>query len=196
MDAPRLVDLLDKHRPALARWVQRHASGLLAFEQVDDLVQGIHAHAIEVQDRFEWRGERAFHGWLTAIARQHVADRAAWFTAKKREAGALLRVTADFTKTSGASKRTRGVTPASGTRGPSTRAEQDESLAIAMSALDVLMPRDRELVKWFSEDVALDEVARRLSISEDAAERARLRAVERFRRAYALVEKRRASRGV
>lgn len=185
MTAPSLESLLAEHRPALERWLSRHARGLLPFESIEDLVQGAHMQAIENRARFEWRGEPAFRAWLTTIARQHVADRNAHWSAKKREAGYLLRVTADATQS-----RPGGVTPAARTRGPATRVEQGEQLSIAMQALALLLPRDQSFVQWFAEDLSLDEVAARLGLSKDAAERGRLRAVERFRRAYALVEKR------
>jgi hypothetical protein len=63
-------------------------------------------------------------------------------------------------------------------------------LKLAIEALATLLPKDRDLVRWSSEDVPLEEQAKRLGVSYDVAKQARLRALERFRKAYALATRR------
>jgi DNA-directed RNA polymerase specialized sigma24 family protein len=63
-------------------------------------------------------------------------------------------------------------------------------LKLALEALATLLPKDRDLVRWSSEAVPLEEQAERLGISYDAAKQARLRALERFRKAYELSTRR------
>ena len=64
-----------------------------------------------------------------------------------------------------------------------------ELLALARQALAALGERDQKLVGWLCEDLSIDEIAERLEISYDAAERARLRALERFRKSFAKLYK-------
>ena len=59
-----------------------------------------------------------------------------------------------------------------------------------MKALAVLLPRDQQLVRWSSEGLDSGAMAERLGISRDAADRARLRALERFRKAHRLLARR------
>ena len=76
--------------------------------------------------------------------------------------------------------------PAGTVTGPSTFAMRREQLSLAVRVLEALLPRDRDLVRWSSEGVSLEEMARRLDIGYAAAQRAHLRALSRFRDAFAL----------
>jgi len=49
--------------------------------------------------------------------------------------------------------------------------------------------RDRELVRLMARDFSVREIATRLGVSEAAAQRARHRAVERFRKIYTILER-------
>jgi hypothetical protein len=60
-------------------------------------------------------------------------------------------------------------------------------IALAVRALDLLLPRDRDLVRWSADGVPLDEQAERLGVAYEAAGKARQRAIERFRKTFALV---------
>jgi DNA-binding CsgD family transcriptional regulator len=62
-------------------------------------------------------------------------------------------------------------------------------VVLAMRALTALFPRDQELIAWIADDLPLDEIARRLGIGYDAAKQARLRAIERFRKTAAAVQR-------
>jgi RNA polymerase sigma factor (sigma-70 family) len=174
-----LADLLAAHRDALRRFVEREGSGLLGRETVEDLVQGIHLQAIRVARRFEYRGEAEFLAWLRKVARQHIADRARYWRAMRRDAGNLLRVTAALSRSDGG--RSRAVEIAATGTGPRTSAERRELIELATRALPALFPRDRDLVAWIAEDLPIEEMARRLGVSYGAAKQARRRAIERFR---------------
>ena len=184
--APALGELLERHRDALRRLVERRGKGLLSFESPDDLVQGIHLRALEVADRFAYRGEREFLGWIARLARQHFADRHEYWSALKRNPRGLLRLSS-LASTLGA--RPRPGAPPSPTPGPATLASRREEVDLALRAIGLLLPRDQMLVRWIGEDLPIAEVASRLGISPDAAERARRRAVERLRKAYSLVSR-------
>jgi len=169
-----LPELLERHRDLLVRHLARRGGGLLRFETPEDLAQSVHLHAINVADRFAYRGEGAFVRWLLRLAKQHIADRIEYWTALKRDAGPMLRITF-------------GAEPAGRVTGPVTRASRNEMLEVAATALDGLPPRDREIVRWMSAGASIDDLARQLGIGRAAAQRARLRAVERFKKIFTIV---------
>lgn len=185
--APALASLLEAHRARLARWLERHATGLLRHESSDDLVQGVFVRAIEGSGRFEYRGEGEFVRWLEAIARQHVADRHAYWSAGKRAAGTLLRIT----QSGPTSTRPSGANPHADTDGPRTRAEKKDDVDLAMKALSMMLPRDREILLAASRDESDSAIAARLGVNAEAAGRARLRALDRFRRTFEVLASRR-----
>ena len=180
---PVLGDLLDRHRARLSGLVRGEAKGLLRYETEDDLVQGIVLRALERGSGFEWRGEPSFFAWIRRIGESYIADRRAHWGALKRRSGRVLRF-ASGDETRGGS--VVGEPAADGT-GPSTFAARREMIALAAKALDLLLPRDRDLVRWSSEGVPLEEQADRLGIAYEAVGKARQRAVERFRKTFALV---------
>ena len=103
----------------------------------------------------------------------------------KRNAGPLLRVTlAEGTDA-------RGVNPAARATGPTTFADRRAQMEVATRALGLLPARDRALVEAISSGLSVEETAERLGISSAAAQRARLRAKERFRSTFALAMRRR-----
>jgi DNA-directed RNA polymerase specialized sigma24 family protein len=80
--------------------------------------------------------------------------------------------------------------PASRRTGPSTRAERRDLLVVATRALAALPERDAELVRHLMHGLPISETASRLSITPEAAQRARLRAVERLKKVFALARAR------
>lgn len=181
-----LSTLLVSSREDLLLFVRRHAGGLLRFETADDLVQAIHVRALESHAQFSWRGREPFFAWLYTVARRALSDRRSHWSALKRGSGELLRLTEGAAETSDP----RAVaTPASKLSGPSTFADRREQLVHVIRTLDALLPRDRDLVRWTAEGVDLAEQAERLGISYDAVERARARALDRFRKAFRLASR-------
>ena len=79
--------------------------------------------------------------------------------------------------------------PAADGPGPITHASQSEQIELAARAIDGLPPRDQEIVRMMSRDLSVREIAERLSVSEAAAQKARLRAAERFRKIYTIIER-------
>ncbi len=171
---------LQAHANEIARIVAR-AAGLLRYESREDLCQGVVLRALERGGRYRDDGEASFVAWLRAVGRSYLADRSRYWQALRRRPGGLLRLTAHGS---------RGVEPADGGPGPSTVASRKEHLRLAVQALATLLPRDRDLVQWSSEEVPLEEQARRLGVGYDAAKQARLRAIERFRKAFRLATSR------
>ncbi len=164
-----LGELLTEYRGDLTVFVRRHAGRLLRFEGVEDLVQGIHVRALEAP--YEHRGREPFLKWMYQLARRHLAGRYAHWVALRRKPAALVRLT-----------QADGAT-ASDT-GPRTYAERRELLTIAVRALAILPPKDRQMVQWESEDVPLAERADNMGVSYAAADSARRRALERFRKTF------------
>jgi RNA polymerase sigma factor (sigma-70 family) len=180
---PALPDLLLAHRTDLTAFVARNAGRLLRWESADDLVQGVHLRAIERGASFRWRGREPFLAWLHTVARSHLADRHAYWAALRRRPSRLVRLGTT------AGGDAAGAAVAATSAGPSTHASRREQLEIALRALALLLPRDRDLVRWTCDDVPFDEQAARLGVTRDAADRARRRAVERFRKAYELASR-------
>ncbi len=185
---PSLAELLERHHAELVRHLRREGSGLLRYESAEDLAQGAALHALRVADRFEYLGDAAFMGWIRAIGRQHIANRTAYWRALKRNAGPMLRVTFGDTTDPGSGS---GVNPEARLTGPATFADRRARLEIATSALALLPARDRELVEAICRGLSIDETAERLDITAAAAQRARLRAQERFKKTYELALRRR-----
>jgi DNA-directed RNA polymerase specialized sigma24 family protein len=180
---PALGDLVARHRPRVEAFVRFEAGGLLRFETEEDLVQGIVLRALERGASFEWRGEPSFLAWLRKTGESFLADRRSHWGALKRRSGRVYRFAM------GGDTQDPGVVgePAATGTGPSTFASRRELLALTTRALDLLLPRDRDLVRWSAEDVSLEEQAARLGVGYEAAGKARQRALERFRKTFALV---------
>ena len=176
-----LPDLLSAHRATLVRFFERKGAYLKRYEAAEDLAQGVHLHALRYADRFEYQGDPQFVSWLLQLARQHLANRIAHWKALKRDAGPMMRITFSGT----------GVQPAADAIGPSTHASQKEQLNTAALAMDGLPPRDRELVKLMSAGASIADIAAQMDMTETATQRARLRAIDRFRKIYEIVERKR-----
>lgn len=186
-ETPALAALLERHRAALLRWVERHARGLLRHEGAEDVVQGVHLRALKQEAQFSYRGDPEFLAWLFLIARQHVADRHDYWSALRRQAGDVLRVT--VSGGGGSDSVAPGVNPAGEGIGPGTYAARREMVEIATRALDVMLPRDRDIIKMIGRGRSNAEVAQHLGLSYDAAEQAKRRAIERFRKTVELLSR-------
>ncbi|MGE0144029.1 MAG: RNA polymerase sigma factor [Planctomycetota bacterium] len=184
-DPRGLSTLLVAHEPALRGFLARNARGLLRFESLEDLVLGVQARALNQQSRFVDLGDPEFRAWLFVIARAHVADRHDHYSAAKRRASRLLRITFG----SGVDDPEAVAPPATRGVGPSTVAERRELVRLIHLALAALPPRDQELVRMAGEGLSIAEQAARLGVSEAAAQRAGLRAFDRLRRTFELARR-------
>lgn len=181
-----LARLLRAHEAVVAAIVRSEAGvTLLRFDSVEDLVQGTLHEAVRSAESLEWRGEAAFVSWLCTIARRHLGSRRDYWFAGKRFHGNLLRLTLSGSAAS----------PAGSRPGPATFAFRREQLVLARKAVALLMDRDQKLVTWAAEGVSASEMATRLGISPDAAEKARERALDRLRKAFDLLRPRDAGPG-
>ena len=170
-----LADLLARHRPALVRFFQVHGAMVRRHEAAEDLAQGVHLHALRHADLFTYRGEDAFMAWLLQLARQHLAARIVHWKALKRDGGKVLRITL---------AGTGGVDPGDDATGPATWADRRDRLRLATRAMDGLPPRDREILRYVARGADVADIAAGLNLSPAAAQRARHRALERFRKVY------------
>jgi RNA polymerase sigma factor (sigma-70 family) len=175
---------LDAHRTTLSGFVRRHAGVSLSHESEEDLVQGVHLQAIAQAERFDYRSRPEFEAWVLRIARGHLSDRRDYWTATKRRPERLLRLTRPDSDSPGPGTVRE---PAMSAPGPVTRADRSDRLRLAEEALTMLLPRDAELVRGQADGLTLEEEAERLEISYAAAQRARLRAIERYRKAFILL---------
>lgn len=180
---PRLTELLVRHHHELLRRLRSRGAGLLHHETVEDLAQGVHLRALKAADHFDYQGHEAFLGFLSQLVRAHVADRHEYWAAARRNGGALMRVT----QMGGGSTMGNGVNPASPNSGPVTFAQRRDLLTIAAQAVDVLLPRDQQIVGMISAGLSISEMAEQLSLSEHTVRRTKLRAVDRFRQAFELL---------
>lgn len=178
-----------RHRIAASRGLleslARREAGvaLLRFETPEDLASGALGEALGSSDQLDWRSEEAFRAWLILVARRHLSGRRDYWFACKRHPGALLRLSMSGSR----GARLQRAELADSGAGPSTFAFRREQIVLAVRAVGMLLPRDREIITWTNEGVPIAEQARRLDLSCAAAERARSRAVERLRRAYSLL---------
>ena len=181
-DVPTLTELLTTHRDQLVRFLEREASGLRRFEDAEDLAQGVHMHALKVEDRFTYQGEPQFIGWLYAVARRYIADRHAYWKALKRNAGTLLRLTYGAGSEPGGAQ----FAPPLQITGPQTFAQRREQVDVAAQAIAALPSRDRQIVELVHQGQEIEGIADALGITHAAAQRARLRAIERFEKLFRL----------
>jgi len=182
--APPVGDLLVRFRGELTGYVARHAGRVLRHESAEDVVQGIHLRVLEQRATFEYRGDESFLAWIRAVARSHLADRHAYWSALRRRPARLVRLIGAGDATS---DRSAAAEPAATATGPSTFASRREQVDVAVKALGLLPERDRDLVQWGLDGVAPEEQARRLGTSVETADRARRRAVERLRKMHAVI---------
>jgi DNA-directed RNA polymerase specialized sigma24 family protein len=157
---------------------------VLRFETAEDVVQDLHTRLLSQPPAFEYRGEAELHAFLNKAAQRHLANRHAHWLALRRSPTGLLRLTLG-------SDTRAGLEPADAATGPATFSERRDQLRCAYEALGALLPRDADLVRWAMEDLDIAEVAQRLSVSYEAAQRARLRALERFQKTFHLARRRR-----
>ena len=182
--SPPLARLVEQERASLLAWVRRHAGTLLRRETEEDLAQIVCVHALEHARSFRYEGDEAFRAWLFALARSCLGERRDYWKAQRRNPDRLLHLTSADTPTPGAARE-----PAARKTGPGTAASRKEQIALAAKALALLLPRDAQLVRWTAEDLPLAEQAESLGISYEAVEKARHRALERYRQAFALLVK-------
>lgn len=190
IDEAELTQRLQGMMPMLRAIIRLDAGpALLRFESVEDLLQGTVQEVLRSTSRLEWHGEEAFKSWVITIAKRHVMSRRDYWFALKRNPGELLRLTL----TGSAGHRRERPELADSRLGPSTFVFRREQLVLITKALEMLLPRDRELVAWTSHGLTASEMATRLGISAVAAEKARGRALERLRKAFGLLSQGRRS---
>ncbi len=187
---PDFTALLIQHRDQLLNIVRKRAAGIMRFESASDLVQGIHMQAIGVADKFEYQNDKAFLGWLLKLAEQHISNRHHYWNANKRKAQRMIELSGTGSAAESQADRPK-IDPASPHTGPVSFAAREEEVEIALQAIAVLKERDQKLVQWMSEDLSTAEVAQRLDVAPDTAERARQRAIERFRKSYEILVRKR-----
>lgn len=180
-EARPLPELLAEHRFDLVELARQHAGrALLRMESAEDLAHGACAQALASTSAFDWRGETAFRGWLSELARNHVQARRRHWHTLKRGSGQLLRIAAEDESLAPLRDVAASVT------GPSTFATRREQLELAAKALSLLPERDRAWITALVEGVSIAEEAQQRGLSYDAASQARLRALQRFRKVFEL----------
>jgi len=181
----RLAELVAGRHETLVRYCLRNAGRLLRFETAEDLAQGVQLAALRRAESFEMRSDGELDAWLFTLARGYLADRLRYWSRLKRHSGALLRITS---ADPGTTADPRAVAePVVVRTGPSTFASRREQIVIAMKALSFLSPRDQRLVTAYRDGLSIAETAERLGLAYDAARVAQTRALERFRKSFALL---------
>ena len=125
-----LRSLLERHLDRVRQVIGREGGGLLRLESSEDLVQNISLEVLRAEDRFRYEGDAAFVGFLTTIARRHLAGRRDYWNAVKRNAGHLLRIS---TRETAPGDPRSGVDPSDPRTGPRTFADRRDQLQWAGS---------------------------------------------------------------
>ena len=174
------AERLAPHEDRLRGFFRKEARGLLRFEGLDDLVQG--AFLKMLASRNAPRPE-SFEGWVFTVARAFIVERHRYWRACRRDGGHLLRITASPASTQGPG----GHLPADERTGPASFAERRDDLTLAARAIDSLPDRDRSLIEHLRDGLSVEESAQRLGLSYDAAQKARVRARDRFTQALEIL---------
>jgi len=159
--------------------VWTRARALLRYEAAEDLLQDVNLHALQVAGRFAYRSDEQFVGWLRKVAQQCLVNRHRSWSALRRNLGELY----------GRAEDSSDDPHPSETEGPATLAERRDLLTLMARMITTLPARDQRIVLWEAADVPLAEIASRLGLSRESANRARLRALERLRVVLATVTK-------
>ena len=176
--------LVATHRDALMSYVTNHAGRpLLRFDTVEDLVQGTILEALNSAEGFESRGEEECRAWFFTVAHRHMIRRREYWFSMKRDS----RKVAKLTLTGSRGSATSLPIPYTGS-GPVTHSDRRDLVLRVTMAMAMLLPRDRELLRWAAEGASTKELAERLEMTEASAGQARLRAFDRLRKAYRLLE--------
>ncbi len=179
-------ELVAKYRPDLVNYVANHAGRpLLRFDTVDDLVQGAILEALNSAEGFETRSDEECRSWLFTVTHRHLIRRREYWFSMKRDS----RKVAKLTLTGSRGDATSIPIPYTGS-GPVTHSDRRDLVLRVTKAMAMLLPRDRELLRFAAEGASTKELAERLDMTEASAGQARLRAFDRLRKAYRLLEQR------
>jgi DNA-directed RNA polymerase specialized sigma24 family protein len=183
-----LPDRLRALTPLIASIVRDEAGpALLRFDAPDDLVQGAIHEALRAADTLRWEGDAPFRSWVCTIARRHLSARRDYWFAMKRGGSGSGHGPNPHPHAAGVLRLTLSGLAAS-QAGPATFAFRREQILLATKALAALLPRDRDLVTWAAAGLTAPDMAARLGLSEDAADKARERALARLRKAFLLLQ--------
>ena len=179
---------LAAQRETLSGFVRRRAGKLLLrLETAEDLAQGICAHLLERAQSPDSAADEARRAWLFTASERWLSDRRDHWSALKRRGGEVLRLAGGGGHDSADLDVVREL--AASVTGPSTFAIRREQLALAALALDMLLPRDRRVIEGVVAGLDLAEQARALELGRDAMEKARQRALARFRNCFEIARR-------
>jgi RNA polymerase sigma-70 factor (ECF subfamily) len=177
-DAVRI--LLDRHRDRLKRMVSLRLDNRMA-SRIDpsDIVQEALAEAAMKIDEFAHDRPVAFYVWLRQMTWRHLVI--AWRQHVKAERRSVTReLELDLSDDSRAEMAGQFVDPY---LSPGAEAIRNELQSRVQHALEQLRPHDRELlVLRYLEQLSLREIGEVLGISESAARKRHVRALQRLQR--------------
>ncbi len=177
----KLEDLLVEHSDALTSFVRNNASLLvLRYEGLEDIVQGIHLQALKASDKFEYRSDKEFFGWMYNVARHYLYNRTAYWKALRRNSGGLIRIF---------ETETDGFDPVDTGTSPSSIAARREQIVYLTQALARIRTQDRDLLKKAASGTSIEQLAEERGVSYDAVKQARLRALSRLRKMHTLIQR-------
>ena len=165
-DAASIGALLERHLPRLEAFVRlRMGPELRAYESSADLVQSACREVLEGLERYEYRGESEFRGWLFTTALHKVSYRVRHLRARRRDA---RRAEPPPNATlSGPGDPLAGLAAAAGT--PSEDAMAREELARLERAFALLPEHYREVIALARiAGLAHREIAAQLGKTEEA----------------------------
>lgn len=169
-ESVRLEELVETYLPRLRAFVRSHLlPDLRAREASTDLVQSVCRELLEHRDRFRYRGEGEFRGWLFTTAIHKVREKIRFHHQARRD----LR------------REAPGDLPPLLTAGSSTSPTQaaiaHEQLETLEAALDALRPEDRDVITLARlAGLPIANVAAHLGKAEAAARKQLGRALARL----------------
>ena len=158
-------DLAEEHRERLLAFIRtRLGAQLRRRTEPDDILQEAYLKGFRSLDRFEWRGEGSFFGWLATIAEYVIRELG---RSHKLEALPLEREPLDEAPS------------------PSRVARREERFVKLGDALSGLSEDHRTVIRLARiEGLAVTEIARRMERSPGAVRHLLLRALQKLRERF------------
>ncbi len=173
---PAVHALLARFLPDLEAYVRHQmGQGLQAHESRADVVQSVCREVLEglVKDRFEFRGEAPFRGWLFQVALTKIRQRGRYHGAAHRAAVQPV----------SPSSPALAEALATSLRSPSHAASQAEEHARLLEAFGRLETTQQQIITWARLDgLSHQEIAGRLQVTEGNSRVMLARALSRLAR--------------
>jgi RNA polymerase sigma-70 factor (ECF subfamily) len=176
-DADAIGELINRYRPYLLKIASDEADADLRAKDGDsDVVQDACTQAFKVFGKFAGRTGEEMRAWLRCILLRQLGDVRDRYRSHKRDIRAEVPLQDMVNQDSGNGQLAASIST------PSEQVVHQEERDLVETALAALDPEDREIIKLRQKDgQPFADIARKLRISEDAAEKRWWRAIQNLR---------------